>query len=368
MRRLAWVATTLVVFALVATTGVGWYYSGEILDVEAPAAVTYDTRVLAATADQVTLEANAESVQPGTYGLDAPEAYAQVGPILEKAADEVTRRLTPMTGRVQPGDVVDIDGYAYPQNPAAAFEFNVENVTVDAPLGDQPAWVSHAGTGSRWAVLVHGRAARRHECFRMLEILHEAEVTSLCITYRNDAEGPADPDRIYRQGATEWEDVEAAMRYAVDHGAEDVVLVGFSMGGQITANFLRHSSLASNVTGVIWDAPLLDWGPVIAAGADERGVPQWLVPIGMQASEWRAGIDYADLNQIVHADEFTQPILLLHGTADASVPFSVAQRFAAARPDDTTFVRFPGAGHVRAWNADPSQYSRAVNDFLATLD
>ena len=360
-------ATTLVVLALAATTGVGWYYSGEILDVEAPAAVTYDTRVLAATEDQVTLEANAESVRPGTYGLDAPEAYAQIGPILDKSADEVTRRLTPITGRVQPGDVVDIDGYAFPEDPADAFEFDVENVSVDAPLGDQPAWVTHAANGSRWAVLVHGRAARRHECFRMLEILHAAHVTSLCITYRNDAETPADPDRIYRQGATEWEDVEAAVRYAMDQGAEDVVLVGFSMGGQITANFLRRSPLASSVTGIIWDAPLLDWGPVIAAGADERGVPRWLVPIGMQASEWRAGIDYADLNQIDHADEFSQPILLLHGTADATVPFSVAQRFATARPEDTTFVRFQGAGHVRAWNADPDRYARAVKDFLETL-
>ena len=368
MRRLAWVATALVVLALAATVGVGWYYSGEILDVEVPGEVTYDTRVVAATQDRVTLEANPESLLPGTYGLDAPEAYAQVGPILAKDGDEVTRRLTPLVGRVQPGDVVDIDGYAYPDDPAEAFDFEVEEVTVEAPLGEQPAWLSPAGDGTQWAVMVHGRGARSHECFRMLEILHQADLTSLCITYRNDAQAPADPDGLYRQGDTEWEDVEAAVQYAVDQGARDVVLVGFSMGGQITANFLRRSPLAAEVIGVIWDAPLLDWGPVIAAGAQERGVPSWLVPIGMQASEWRAGVDYAELKQIDHDDELAPPILLLHGTADATVPFSVGQRFAAARPQGTTFVRFQGAGHVRSWNLDPGRYARAVNDFLTTLN
>jgi alpha-beta hydrolase superfamily lysophospholipase len=366
VRLLKWLATIVVVLALAATGGVGWYYSGEILNVEAPSKTDYDTRVLAATGAVVTLEKNPESVLPGVWGLNAPEAYAQAGKILKETSDEVTRRLIPIEGRLQQGDLVDVDGYAYPPDPADAFAFTTEDVTLDAPLGRQPAWVSPAGEGDRWAVLVHGRAASRHECFRMVEVLHGAGVTSLCITYRNDPDGPADPDGIYRQGETEWQDVEPAVRYALDHGARDVVLVGFSMGGQITANFLRHSPLAKEVAGVIWDAPLLDWGPVIQAGAQDRGVPQWLVPIGMQASELRAHVDYADLNQIDHADDFPPPILLLHGTADETVPISVAQRFARARPS-TTFVRFPGAGHVRSWNADRVRYSQAVEDFLGSL-
>lgn len=154
------------------------------------------------------------------------------------------------------------------------------------------------------------------------------------------------------------------MQYALDHGARQVVVGGFSLGGQITANLLRHSTLGDAVDAVIWDAPLLDWGPAIAAGAHDRGVPAWLVPIGMQASAWRAGVDYDDLNQIEHAEEFEVPILLIHGARDTTVAFRDAQRFATARPDLVTLERFGGAGHVRSWNTAPGRYSDVVGSFI----
>ena len=347
--------------------GIGWYYSGEILDVERPGAAQRTTEVLAVGRGSITLAADEESLQHGTYGLDGEDGYGRTGDFEQPQMDTVDRdRFTVIDGTVQVGDLVDVDGYAYPQDPAIAFDFPVAEVALASPLGEAPAWFAAGSDPERWAVMVHGRAARRNECFRMLAILHDQGLNSLCPTYRNDEDAPADPDNIYRQGAEEWRDIEPSVQYALDHGATELVLVGFSMGGQITANLLRESTLASEVDAVIWDAPLLDWGPVIAAGAEDRGVPGWLVPIGMQASEWRAGVDYDDLNQIVHADEFDVPILLFHGTADDTVPIWVAERFAEARPDIVTYVPFPEAGHVRSWNAFPSRYEQAVGAFLAS--
>lgn len=364
MRRfLAWATAAVLVVALLGLAGVGWYYSGEILNVEQPGEAQRDTEVLRVSGKRVTLENTPEAREPGTYGLDAPEAYAQVGRILDQTRSEVTRELVPIEGTLQQGDVVDVDGYAFPQDAETAFEFPVSEVVIDGPLGGQPAWYAPGDT-DQWAVLVHGRAARRNECFRLLDILHDRKFSVLCVSYRNDPGVPADPDSIYRQGAREWEDLEPAVRYALDQGAEDVLLGGFSMGGQITANFLRRSSLADEVDAVIWDSPLLDWGPVIAAGAVGRGVPGWLVPIGMQASEWRAGVDYAELNQLRAADEFDVAILLLHGGGDATVPVDTSKEFAEARRDIVTFVRFPRAGHVDAWNTDRARYERVVGRFV----
>lgn len=367
MRVVARSLLALAILAALGLAGIGWYYSGEILNVERPSEPDYEVEVLAVTRDTVTLEPTEESKAPGTFGIDAPEAYARVGEILDADDDGVRRRLTPIRGRLLPGDLVDVDGYGYPQDPAEAFDFEVTEIDIAGPLGEQPAWYA-PGHPKRWAVIVHGRAARRNECFRLLEILKRTHnFSTLCVTYRNDPAVPADPGNIYRQGEQEWTDVEPAVQHALDQGAEDVLLVGLSMGGQITANLLRHSDLAPEVDGVIWDAPLLDWGPVIAAGAEDRGVPAWLVPIGMQASEWRAGIDYADLNQITHADEFTVPILLFHGTGDETVPVSVADRFAEQRPDLVTYERFRGAEHVQAWNANRRRYERAVNRFVTRV-
>jgi dipeptidyl aminopeptidase/acylaminoacyl peptidase len=199
----------------------------------------------------------------------------------------------------------------------------------------------------------------------MLPILHfDHDFSSLCVTYRNDPLAPEDPDGIYRQGSREWEDIEPAVQYALDRGASEVLLVGYSMGGQITANFLRHSDLADEIDAVIWDAPVLDWGPAIAAGAVERGVPGWLVPIGMQASEWRAGIDYEDLNQVANAEEFNHPILVLHGTEDGTVPVSTSKQFAKTRSDIVSLDLFPDAGHVASWNSHPERYRQSVNRFI----
>jgi hypothetical protein len=356
----------LAFLGVVGAVGIGWYYSGEILVVAEEEPPVYDTAVLDVEDDRVVLADSEAARKPGTWGLDFPDGYAQVGDVLAAGDDlaGVTRQLIVLDGVVEADLDVRVDGYAFPPEPdRAGFGFAVSEVQVPAPLGNQPAWFAPADD-DRWAVLVHGRGAGRHECFRLLPVLHELDWSSLCTTYRNDPGGPDDPQGLYRQGATEWEDAEAAVRYARDQGADSIVLVGFSMGGQITANLLRHSDLAPEVDAVIWDAPLLDWGPAIAAGARERGVPELLVPLGMTASELRAGIDYDDLDQIEHADEFEHPILLFHGTADGTVPVSVSDRFAAARPDLVTYERVNGADHVASWNVDRARYEDAIRRFL----
>lgn len=367
MRRFLFRALAVIaLLGLVAVAGVGWYYSGEILIVSPPEAPVYGTDVLAADEDEVSLRATDEAKQPGTWGLKFPHGYARVGDVLTAEVSSVVRPLQPVTGQPRPGEPVDVDGYAYPSDPAMAdFEFEVEEVGIAAPLGEQPAWFVE-GDDRRWAIFVHGRGGGRHECFRMLPVVVEAGLTSMCVSYRNDEGTPPDPDGIYRQGDDEWLDVEAAVRHAQEQGAQSVVLVGYSMGGQITANFLRRSELADTVDAVIWDSPLLDWGPVIARGAQDRGVPGWLVPIGMRASELRAQVDYDELNQVANAGEFTLPTLLFHGDADTTVPVSVSDRFAAARPDLVTYERVAGAEHVGSWNTDRQRYESAVAEFLAT--
>ena len=371
MRRLlAWAGAVLVLLAVAAVAGVGWYYSGEILIVPAPRPPTYETAVVASDSEQVVLEVTDEALLAGVWGLDFAGGYARVRTPVQVGPRGVTRPVEDVAGLPRAGAEVDVDGYAYPQDPATAgFGFAVRKVAVEGPLGDYPAWHADATEGpfgGTWAVYVHGRGARLNECFRMLPILVGEGIDGLCVSYRNDPGAPADPDGLYRQGAHEWRDVAAALDYARAQGARQILLVGYSMGGQITANLLRHGDVA-DVAGVIWDAPALDWGPAIRAGAAERGVPGWLVPLGMFASALRAGIDYDDLNQIEHADELVAPILLFHGTADATVPVEVSDRLFAARPDLVTYVRLPGVGHVQSWNADPERYRRAVLDFLPTV-
>ncbi|MBT8213299.1 MAG: lysophospholipase, partial [Acidimicrobiia bacterium] len=75
----------------------------------------------------------------------------------------------------------------------------------------------------------------------------------------------------------------------------------------------------------------------------------------------------AALDQVERADEFDVPILLLHGSDDATVPVESADQFAEARPDIVRYQRFDGVDHVLLWNADPARYEAAVMGFLADV-
>jgi fermentation-respiration switch protein FrsA (DUF1100 family) len=57
-------------------------------------------------------------------------------------------------------------------------------------------------------------------------------------------------------------------------------------------------------------------------------------------------------------------VLLLHGTADVTVPFATSAELAAARPDLVTFLPEPGVAHVQSWNHDPAGYEAALRRFL----
>ena len=130
-----------------------------------------------------------------------------------------------------------------------------------------------AGDNSTWAILVHGKGANRREALRMMPVLHREGMHCLAITYRNDVDCPPDPDGFYAYGRTEWEELEAAAAYALAHGAERLVIVGYSMGGAITMSFMARSKLARHVAALILDAPMLHLEETIAWGATQLRVP-----------------------------------------------------------------------------------------------
>ena len=183
-----------------------------------------DTEILAVEADRVTLAASPETVVPGRYGLwlDGGAGHARVGDILERYghADTVVRRLVSVDkGELAPG-TARWNSYYYWADPLTSVGLPYRDVAVEGELGPMPAWRLEPRTpNGQWAVLVHGRAARREECLRALPVLLQLGYTCLVVTYRNDPGAPPAPDGRYNLGLSEWRDVESALEYAAAAGA-----------------------------------------------------------------------------------------------------------------------------------------------------
>ena len=344
-----------------------------------------DVVVLECDQDTVRFAAGPDPVVPGRYGLwlDGGLGHARVGEIVAADDASVTRRLLSVDrGRLTPGPA-RWNQYYFWDRPRVSLGLPDEDVSVLSDVGPLPGWVvrpadgTSRGRGGRdWAVLVHGRGARREETLRAVPVLREAGWTCLVTSYRNDRDAPRGPDGRYNLGLSEWRDVEAAMAHAVSHGARRLLLFGWSMGGAVVLQALDRSPLADRVVGVALDSAVLDWGVVLRHHGRLHRLPGPLVRVatdlmGSARSRRLVGvrepIDVARTDWVARADELRVPMLLSHSDGDDFVPIGPAVALAARRPDLVRFERWHVARHCREWNHDADRWERVVGEFARGL-
>jgi len=342
-----------------------------------------DVEVIGVGAGTVTLRATPETVAPGRYGLwlDSGDGHARLGPVIDhdEQARTVTRRVLGVDrGRLREG-AARWNQYFYAGTPGTALGLPFTEITVTSEVGPLPSWLVPPAEGDvrgTWAVLVHGRGATREECLRALPVLRRLGFTSLVMSYRNDPGVPRSRAGRYHLGDAEWMDVEAAILHAVDAGATDVVLVGWSMGGAITLQTISRSWLADRVRAVVLDAPVIDWRHVLDHQARLNRLPPTVGRLSQAVLEHpharrlvgvETPLSLARLDWVTRASELKLPLLLIHSDDDEFVPSAPSRRLAQARPDLVTFVPVKGARHTQEWNVDPEGWDTAVARFLLTL-
>ncbi|WP_424935802.1 MULTISPECIES: alpha/beta hydrolase family protein [Bacteria] len=344
-----------------------------------PSARQPDTEILAVDTGAQTIELTRtpDTEQPGRYGLfvGGTPGHVKLGAVLGADARSVRRKLLT---QIEPGARIEraaaFSGYYY----LAPGELHIpyEPVLIGTPGGPCPAWSFPAPASrpsSTWVIQVHGRGATRAECLRAVPVLHAAGLPVLVVSYRNDGEGPRTRGGSYALGAAEWRDVDAAIDYALRHGAERVILMGWSMGGAIVLQAAVTSPRREAVVGVILDSPVVDWRTVLRFQAREMGLREPLPRLAMDAlsTGWTARLSGAEqvipfdaLDMVARADELSAPILLLHSDDDGFVPADASRALAAARPDIVTMPSFTGARHTKLWNYDQSRWSAAITEWL----
>lgn len=374
-------AAVLILTLAVAHIVAAWIYANglrrDVLTV-GPRVIDRGIWVRAVSRDRITLEAQAprqDIGHPGTFGLVWNDGRGRVGEVVGADPGRIVRQYAGGHGTRPPVcegplticEPVVLDGYVFVDPSDVGLDY--QETQYVSPLGTMGAWLIPGQTPRGWAIHCHGWRAERRELVRLLRPFASAGWTSLVIDYRNDPGAPTDPTGRYRFGLSEWEDLEAAVRYALEQGgAEDVVLTGCSTGGALVMRFLERSDLAGHVTGVVLDAPNIVLADTFRQGLlDTRG-SRLLKETALVIADMRWRIDWETTNYVGRAREILKvPTLVFHGTSDQTVPISGSRRLQAEVPELVELVETPAAGHVLSWNVDPERYEGYVSRFLARL-
>ena len=341
-----------------------------------PARREEDIRVLAVTDDTVTLSSMADTRTAGRYGLwfDGARGHARIGAVVATNDRSVTRELLGVDfGVLRAPSTARLSGWFYLH--PSELDLPYQDVAVPTALGFAPAWQVPAAVDSgRWVIQVHGRAVQRQEALRAVEVFHEAGFTSLLISYRNDGDAPRSIDHRYGLGDSEWLDVDAAMAFALEHGATDIVLMGWSMGGATVLQAATRSTHAGAVRGIVLDSPAIDWVGVLEFQGTVMRLPRIIRrgALALISREWgrrltgqAEAINLSRLDFVARARELHWPVLLLHSDDDGFVPSDGSRSLANSRPDIVTFEAFDTARHTKLWNFDEARWNGAIRSWLA---
>ena len=135
------------------------------------------------------------------------------------------------------------------------------------------------------------------------------------------------------------------------------------------AAFLEESPLASAVSRVVLDAPMLSAEGVARTGCARAlglvtEVPEPALTAAVRLAGARWGVDWAAADYLDDTSWVQTPTLVFHGTADPVVPVSQSRSLADAVPHLVTVVEVPGAGHLESWNVDRDAWTATLATFM----
>jgi pimeloyl-ACP methyl ester carboxylesterase len=304
----------------------------------------------------------------------AAERFTRVGEVTLIDEDQkfVERRIHPTgSGPVTLGPVVDWTPDVFFEPSAVARRF--EEVHILTAYGLAPAWLFEGRSADTWVIHIHGSWTDRSIMFRDVHAFSALGFTSLVPSFRSDLEVSPPQAESSHLGQTEWRDVESAVAYAVAHGAQRIILSGWSMGGTIALLTAERSAYRDRIAGIVLVGPVTSWRKTIRAGAEAAGVPAvgaGLVMSLLQAPPFakmlglEEPINFDALEWVDIPNRVSIPTLVLHSSADQEVPWEISAAFQRANPDNVTLIPLPEAHHTQEWNVSPHTFTNELTSWI----
>lgn len=212
-------------------------------------------------------------------------------------------------------------------------------------------WLPHPDTRAPTLLYLHGTFRNLYRNLPKIEALRDAGFAVLAVDYR----GWGDSSPIIPSEATIYADAEVAWAELVQRQGDprNRVIYGHSMGSGVAVELASRKRVGT------------DYGALILESSFTR-LPDVAKAVGVVGTiaSWFATQEFNSLEKIKTIDA---PILMLHGSADKTVPVELGRRLRDAAPNGTRWVEFEGGTHSRLHSEVPVLYQRALRTLIDQL-
>jgi len=306
---------------------------------------------------------------PGVYALQGKHVTGIVSRIIAKTKGETTRHFILTGGVVSQGQKVVLNRHLKTDQEYLALlgqRVGYKRVFYQNSLGKFPAILTN-NVSPNWVICVHGLRGDevRYGCMRDAQQFVDQGQRIFSISYRNDKGSPQDKSQMYLYGATEWQDLNAAVLYAKAHGAKNIILYGGSMGGAVVLSYMKHAKDSAFIKGIILNAPVVNFYQsvkIFGQGAYPF-LPDWFLRFVKYTMSVYYHINWGDVNQEDAIDHIHVPVLLIHGMQDKFSPVEQSDQLAKKNPKLISYYRSVGV-HGAVYNVDIRKYNANLIEFI----
>lgn len=216
----------------------------------------------------------------------------------------------------------------YPDNvnviPANNLPNGIQEITINTDDNVELISLFLPSTESKKLLIYfHGNAGNIYHRIPSLLQIHNTGVSVIGVSYRGYGKSEGDPSEegIYLDG-------EAIYQHAVERmgfSKENIILFGRSIGTAVAINIAQNKQLR----GIILVTPLTSGSDLAKA-------------IGLGAV---ASLAEGSFNNITKVENIKSPLLVIHGTSDRIIPYSMGREIFDRANVKKEFVKIDGANH-----------------------
>ena len=242
---------------------------------------------------------------------------------------------------------------------AASFRPGDERFVVPVPSSPLEAaqqqvamwWLPQADPQAPALLYLHGTFRNLYHNLPKIEALRQAGFAILAVDYRGWGDSTAmvpSEASIHADAALGWAELK---RRQGDPARR--VIYGHSMGGAVAVRLASRLKHGQDYAALLLESTFTRM-PEVASAAGFWG----------RVAASATTLEFDSLSRIGAVDA---PLLMLHGSADRTVPVELGRRLRDAAPAGVRWVEIAGGTHSRLQSEFPALYQQTLSEFMNTI-